>query len=151
MLVDLEEDLKEIVIKIRADGVPVSARVILSEMKTSYLKKYAIKSDEFDFLQRFAKYSSENDATIADIALKLFSDKWYSFSNEDEKIELNTEEKIILRDLLIKVQYKLVVLNLPWVWKFCSKYKRITHKSQRVKGELTSEILAFIENSFSSG
>ena len=133
----------------RTDGVPVSARVILSEMTALYIKKYDITQEDFEFLQRFVAYANDNDFAIVDIALKPFKDSWFSYSEEHERIEFSTEQKIMMRDLLIKVQYKLILLNSPWVWKFCSraglKYRRITHKSQKIKGDLTSEILAFIK------
>jgi len=64
-------------------------------------------------------------------------------------MSLNMEEKIKLRELLIQVESKLILVDYNWVHRFTLRnnlsYKKITHKSSKTIQEVQEDILTFLQ------
>ena len=104
VLDELEVKLRDNLLKMRDNGTPVDSKLILKEMQSLYQENYKISAEDFNFLQRFARYCSSKDLKI-NYVLKLKSTEdvpCYDTSNEEYLLSNN--EKILLRDLLLQVE-----------------------------------------------
>lgn len=55
VLEDLEQDLSKVVTQLRGKGKPVTSHV-MKEARLLYIKMFSIGSEDYDILQRWAKY-----------------------------------------------------------------------------------------------
>ena len=111
ILSELEAELKELIIKMRSDGIPVTSIIIMNEIKGLYMKKYKLNEDDYKFLKKFAQYAHAKNITALSINMKPFNEKWFTYSEDLSEEELKLDEKIRLRDLLISSLLSLIYIG----------------------------------------
>jgi len=149
VLEELEQGLLKELESMRNDGVPINGKTILAKIQGLYMTHNKLDTKSFSFLQRWAKYAIDKGLEMNSILMKPFTDKWECLNENEQIYELTQEEKVQLRDLLLQINSNLVILDLNWVHRYAARvglsYRRITHKSTKVSGNLEEDILSFIE------
>ena len=149
VLDNLEKVLADDLMRKRGQGVPVTARVIIAEMKRLYMSEYSLTSDEFQALQRWARFCGMKNLKVESIIFAKSTDKifWFDSTKDDRdtECEITLVERTQLRDSLLKIDMKLILLDHNWVHRFTHRhgfaYRKITHLSSRSAEELENDVM----------
>jgi len=145
----LESDLKTIIVQKREKGIPIDSNLILSEFTKLYKAKYNLNDDQFSKLQQWCKFCASKDLKVDYILSIKSTEKVLSFNAQNQEIELPETEKTELRDLIIHVGSKIILLDNNWVHRFAERnnltFRKLTHQSSKTPTELEWDILKFLE------